>query len=59
MHLTFPLEGFAAAVLTDRSPSWFLTQVPSNYFWNNKQPAGKPPLLAAAVGRRREEGRCV
>lgn len=57
MHFTFPPEGFAAAVLTDISPSWFLTQAVSNYFLNNKQSACKPPLLAVDVCRAgREEG---
>lgn len=57
MHFTFPPEGFAAAVLTDISPSWFPTQAMSNYFLNNKQPARQPPLLAAGVCRAgREEG---
>lgn len=56
MHFTFPPEGFAAAVLTDISPSWFLTQATSNYFLNNKQSARKPPLLAVDVCRAGREG---
>lgn len=51
MHLTFPLEGSAAAVLTGRSPSWFPTQAPRNYFWNTKQSAGKPPPGCLRAGR--------
>lgn len=43
MHFAFPAEGLAATVLTDMSPSWFLTQAVSNYFLNNKQLAHKPP----------------
>lgn len=41
MHFAFPPEGFAADVLTDRSPSWFLAQAMSNYFLNNKQSAAQ------------------
>lgn len=61
MHFAFPPEGFAADVLTDRSPSWFPAQAMSNYFLNNKQAAAKTtsphPCGCPQGGERRAESR--
>lgn len=61
MHFAFPPEGFAADVLTDRSPSWFPAQAMSNYFLNNKQAAAKTtsphPCGCPQGGERRTECR--
>lgn len=61
MHFAFPPEGFAADVLTDRSPSWFPAQAMSNYFLNNKQAAAKTtsphPCGCPQGGERRAECR--
>lgn len=61
MHFAFPPEGFAADVLTDRSPSSFPAQAMSNYFLNNKQAAAKTtsphPCGCPQGGERRAERR--
>lgn len=58
MHSAFPAEGLAAAVLTDMSPSWFLTQAMSNYSLNNKQPSTQTASPCRGVSRLGSKGVC-